>query len=137
MIGVSLSQDRSFYLRLPGRENLLFAAGVRGIPRRQAIQRVAAIEEELELSAILAQRVDRCSTGMVQQLAFARALIGDPAVLLLDEPTRSLDTEAFERLWAAIDITARSDLVIATHREDDIQRCHQRLDLHVLEPDSD
>ena len=110
---------------------------MRGIPRRQAIQRVAAIEEELELSAILAQRVDRCSTGMVQQLAFARALIGDPAVLLLDEPTRSLDTEAFERLWAAIDIRPNLTLVIATHREDDIQRCHQRLDLHVLEPDSD
>lgn len=101
------------------------------------MQRVAAIEKELELSAILAQRVDRCSTGMVQQLAFARALIGNPALLLLDEPTRSLDAEAYERLWAAIDMRPDLTLVIATHREDDIRRCHQQLDLHVLEPDSD
>ena len=82
VVGVSLSQERSFYLRLSGRENLLFAAGVRGISRSEAIRRVAALERELELSAILAERVDRCSTGMVQQLAFARALIGDPTVML-------------------------------------------------------
>ena len=137
LIGVSLSQERSFYLRLSGRENLLFAAGVRGIRRPQAMERVAAIEEELELSTILAQRVDRCSTGMVQQLAFARALIGDPAVLLLDEPTRSLDTQAYDRVWAAIDARPNVTLVIATHREDDVLRCHRRLDLDVLEPDSD
>jgi len=137
VIGVSLSQERSFYLRLSGRENLLFAAGVRGIRRLQAIERVAAIEEELELSTVLAQRVDRCSTGMVQQLAFARALIGDPAVLLLDEPTRSLDTQAYDRVWAAIDARSHVTLVIATHREDDVLRCNRRLDLDVLEPDSD
>lgn len=137
VIGVSLSQDRSFYLRLSGRENLLFAAGVRGVTRPHAVQRVAAIEEELKLSAILAQRVDRCSTGMVQQLAFARALIGDPAVLLLDEPTRSLDTQAYDRVWAAINARPNVTLVIATHREDDVLRCHRRLDLDVLEPDRD
>lgn len=137
LTGVSLSQDRSFYLRLSGRENLLFAAGVRGVPRSEAARRVAALEEELELSDILSQRVDRCSTGMVQQLAFARALIGEPSALLLDEPTRSLDAHAYERLWSAIE--ARHDLTIllATHREDDARRCHRRLDLDAFEPDSD
>jgi ABC-type multidrug transport system ATPase subunit len=137
VIGVSLSQDRSFYLRLSGRENLLFAAGVRGISRLQAMQRVAAAEEELELTAILARRVDHCSTGMVQQLAFARALIGNPSVLLLDEPTRSLDATAYERIWAAIDARPDLTLLIATHRDDDVLHCHRHLDLDVLEPDSD
>jgi ABC-type multidrug transport system ATPase subunit len=137
IVGVSLSQERSFYLRLSGRENLLFAAGVRGISRSEAIRRVAALERELELSVILAERVDRCSTGMVQQLAFARALIGDPAVMLLDEPTRSLDAQACDRLWGAIDARPHVTLLIATHRDDDVRRCHRRLDLDVLEPDSD
>jgi ABC-type bacteriocin/lantibiotic exporter with double-glycine peptidase domain len=74
---------------------------------------------------------------MVQQLAFARALIGDPAVLLLDEPTRSLDAEAYARLWEAVDARSHLTLVVATHRDDDIRRCHRRLDLDALEPHRD
>ena len=90
---------------------------------------VEALEEELELGAILAKRVDRCSTGMVQQLAFARALIGVPRILLLDEPTRSLDAEATERLWRAVEARPHLALLIATHREDDVARCQRRIDL--------
>jgi ABC-type multidrug transport system ATPase subunit len=129
MIGVSLSQERSFYLRLSGRDNLLFFAGVHGIARQQAVAIVKSLEEELELGAILAQRVDRCSSGMVQQLGFARALLAMPRLLLLDEPTRSLDTHAVERLWQAVEARPHLALLIATHREDDVARCDTRLDL--------
>ena len=129
MVGVSLSQERSFYLRLSGRDNLLFFAGVHGIRREDAVRTVKSLEDELELGAILAQRVDRCSTGMVQQLGFARALLATPRVLLLDEPTRSLDVDAIRRLWQAV--AARPDLalLIATHRDDDVARCVRRIDL--------
>ncbi len=133
LMGVSLSQERSFYLRLSGRENLAFFARMRGYAAGQAARRVASLEEELELHDILAERVDRCSTGMVQQLAFARALIGDPELLLLDEPTRSLDRGAFARLWAALDRRPRTALVIATHNEEDVDRCHQRVALSLPE----
>jgi ABC-type multidrug transport system ATPase subunit len=133
LIGVSLSQERSFYLRLSGRENLFFFARVRGYGPREATRRVAALSEELELESILRQRVDRCSTGMVQQLAFARALIGDPALLLLDEPTRSLDRDAFARLWEAVDRRPETALLIATHNEEDVERCGQRIELSLPE----
>jgi ABC-type multidrug transport system ATPase subunit len=133
LIGVSLSQERSFYLRLSGRENLFFFARVRRYGTREAARRVAALSEELELDSILRQRVDRCSTGMVQQLAFARALIGDPALVLLDEPTRSLDRDAFGRLWAAVDRRPETALLIATHNEEDVERCHQRIELSLPE----
>jgi ABC-type multidrug transport system ATPase subunit len=129
IVGVSLSQERSFYLRLSGRDNLLFFAGLRSIGREDALRIVQSLEDELELGDILAKRVDRCSTGMVQQLGFARALIGAPRVLLLDEPTRSLDTEAVARLWRAIEARPRTALLIATHREEDVARCNRRLDL--------
>jgi ABC-type lipoprotein export system ATPase subunit len=66
---------------------------------------------------------------MVQQLAFARALIGEPALLLLDEPTRSLDEDAAGRLWGALDRRPGTALVIATHSDADNSRCHERLDL--------
>ena len=74
-------------------------------------------------------RVDRCSTGMVQQLAFARALLGEPELLLLDEPTRSLDEAAVERVWAALASRPSLALIIATHRHEDIERCERHLAL--------
>jgi len=128
-IGVSLSQERSFYLRLSGRNNLLFFARLRNLSPREAWRRVDALEQELELKAILAERVDRCSTGMVQQLSLARALLADPALLLLDEPTRSLDAGARERLWGAVQRRASTAVLIATHLDEDIDRCDRRVDL--------
>ncbi len=128
-IGVSLSQDRSFYLRLSGRDNLLFFAGVRGFKRARARSLVRELEEELMLEPILHQRVDRCSTGMIQQLSFARALLGAPPILLLDEPTRSLDDAAAERFWGALDRRPAVTLLIATHRHEDLEHCHSSLSL--------
>ena len=81
LVGASLSQERSFYLRLSGRTNLLFFARMRYDNRREGVRSVDALIEELEIADIAAQRVDRCSTGMVQQLGIARALLGDPVVL--------------------------------------------------------
>ena len=129
LLGASLSQERSFYLRLTGRENLLFFARVRGLRGGEADAAVAAVVEELELADIAARRADRCSTGMVQQLAFARALLGEPRLLLLDEPTRSLDEGAVGRLWGAVERRPELAVLIATHRKDDAARCGRELDL--------
>ena len=124
VVGATFSQDRSFYLRLSGRENLRFFARLRLRDVRRAHAEVERLGEELEIEGILAQRVDRCSTGMVQQLGFARALLGDPKLLVLDEPTRSLDDAAVERLWGALDRRPRTGVLFATHRAEDVARCH-------------
>jgi ABC-type multidrug transport system ATPase subunit len=130
LVGASFSQERSFYLRLLGHDNLVFFARLRLPDKREAERRVRALEEELELDDIVRERVDRCSTGMIQQLAFARALLGEPSLIMLDEPTRSLDDDALERVWAALDRRKeRVALVIATHRADDVERCESRIDL--------
>jgi len=128
-IGVSLSQERSFYMRLSGRANLLFFARVRGRSGRAATQIVSNLEDELELHEILAERADRCSSGMLQQLALARALLAEPPLLLLDEPTRSLDDAAQARFWAAVDRRPQSTFLIATHLESDVERCERRVAL--------
>jgi len=129
LIGTSFSQERSFYLRLDGRRNLVFFAQLRGYPRREAERRVRSIADELQLEHILVERVDRCSSGMIQQLAFARALIGSPTLLLLDEPTRSLDEGASARLWTALDRRPRVAVLIATHRREDLEHCDSRVEL--------
>jgi ABC-type multidrug transport system ATPase subunit len=122
LVGASLSQERSFYLRLNGFENLLLYARLRGLSRRAAAARVHEVTHELELSSIAARRADRCSTGQLQQLAFARALVGDPAVILLDEPTRSLDEDARARMWAALERRTHTAAVVATHLDEDAGR---------------
>jgi ABC-type multidrug transport system ATPase subunit len=129
LVGASLSQERSFYLRLSGRANLLFFAQLRFGSRSEAAQRVRALEDELELGEIAPERVDRCSSGMIQQLGFARALLGEPAVLLLDEPTKSLDVAARARLWAALDRRPATSLLIATHLNEDLEHCGERVNL--------
>ena len=131
LVGVSLSQERAFYLRLSGHENLLFYSSLRHSARRAAAREVSAIEEELEIGEIVKNRMDRCSSGMLQQVSLARALLGDPQLLLLDEPTRSLDTDAVGRLWDAIDRRPHLAVVIATHRADDLPHCDHQIDVRA------
>jgi ABC-type multidrug transport system ATPase subunit len=123
LTGVSLSQERSFYLRLSGHANLRFFARLRGCSTREADTVVQALQEELGIADILEERVDRCSSGMLQQLALARVLLGEPPLLLLDEPTRSLDDAAIARLWRAIDDRPGVAVLMATHHDDDVARC--------------
>jgi ABC-type multidrug transport system ATPase subunit len=131
LVGASLSQERSFYLRLSGRENLFFFASLRHSRRAAAAEQVRALEQELEIGGITGNRLDRCSTGMLQQVSFARALLGSPRLLVLDEPTRSLDVDAVERLWAALDRRPETAVLIATHRQDDLDRCSSQVDVRA------
>jgi ABC-2 type transport system ATP-binding protein len=128
LVGASLSQERSFDMRLTGHANLLFFARLRFGSERTALARVQEVEEELEIEAVASERVNRASSGMIQQVALARALLGDPPLILLDEPTRSLDAEARERLWQALERRQRAGVVIATHLDEDVKRCGRRID---------
>lgn len=90
-VGVVLGEDRSFFWRLSGRQNLEFFAALRGLRRRDARRAADEALAAVELSAVADRRVDRYSSGMRSRLGISRALLGAPSVLLLDEPTRSLD----------------------------------------------
>ena len=127
-IGVSLSQERSFYQRLTGRQNLELFAAIHLGDRRLARREVAEVVDELALADIATRRLDRCSTGMTQQLALARALVGAPSLVLLDEPTRSLDEEAVARMWEALSRREQLAVLIATHSPSDRARCDREVD---------
>ena len=117
LVGVSLGDDRSLYARLSGQQNLEFFAALHGLSRREARQRIDEVSNVLEIP--LDQTVQESSSGIRQRLLIARALLHDPAVLLLDEPTKSLDPASAQGLRGFIkERLARhlgKTVVIATH----------------------
>ncbi|HYN15631.1 MAG TPA: ABC transporter ATP-binding protein [Terriglobales bacterium] len=116
-VGFAIASERSFFPRLTARENLNFFATLNDLGRSD---RAAAIERVLDETGLIESGdmlVQKFSTGMYQRLAIARALLKRPSILLLDEPTRSIDLGAATRLWQLLRRTAGSGttVLLATH----------------------
>ena len=93
-LGYHAGTDHGFYARLTARENLLFFGQLNALSRSAAARRVSQLAEQFQLTDALDRQVRTLSSGTVQRLSLARALLHQPEVLLLDEPTRSLDAFA-------------------------------------------
>jgi ABC-2 type transport system ATP-binding protein len=91
MIGLVNTSERSFYWRLTGRQNLDFFAALYNLSSQHGKRYVEKLFKFVGLSDITDIPFMKYSSGQKQRLAIARALISDPAVLLMDEPTNSLD----------------------------------------------
>ncbi|MGA9356188.1 MAG: ABC transporter ATP-binding protein [Terriglobales bacterium] len=116
-VGIAVATERSFFPRLSARENLEFFAALDEVPRRERAGRVEEVLRETGLEEQAGTLTMKFSSGMYQRLGLARALVKRPAVLLLDEPTRSLDAAGTVKFWATIRRLARQNttIFIATH----------------------
>jgi ABC-2 type transport system ATP-binding protein len=111
-IGV-LPQETALYDEVTAWQNLSFAAALYAVPNTQA--RIAAVLELVGLTARAHDRVRGFSGGMQRRLAIARALLHDPPLLMLDEPTVGVDVEARHQIWAHIrELRARGRTVVLT-----------------------
>lgn len=120
-VGFAVASERSFYPRLTARENLDLFAALDEVPRGRRAARVDWALEVAGLSEAGDTLVMKFSSGMFQRLGIARALLKQPSVLLLDEPTRSLDPVAAGRIWQLVrDAAAQnSTVILATHQLDE------------------
>jgi ABC-2 type transport system ATP-binding protein len=108
-VGLATAEERSFYWRLTAEQNLMFFARLHGLSDRVAKQRIRELFAKLELEEVARRRFGEMSTGNKQRLAVARAMLSQPPVLLLDEPTRSLDPLAAARMRELIRSSAQQD----------------------------
>ena len=120
-----MSQKFSLYVDLTVEENLSFFAGLYGISRRRRPERIKAA---LELSGLAAERhtLTRALPGGIRQrLALASALLHEPSILFLDEPTAGVDPISRRTFWRAIRklAAAGTTLFVTTHHLDEAEYC--------------
>ena len=118
LLGSSFGEDRAWYWRLSGRQNLEFFATLYGLRPDAARERIATLLDTFSLAHAADRPIGSYSSGMKARFSLMRALLPSPRVLLLDEPTRSLDPLAADefrneirRLRVAEDIA----ILLTTH----------------------
>lgn len=131
LIGLAAAEERSFYWRLTVEQNLMFFARLYSIPKLEAQARIAQLLAQLDLEKSMRQRFGELSTGNKQRMAIARALLNNPPILLLDEPTRSLDPLAAARMRSFIGSLATGDspvtILLTSHNLNEIEELCDRI----------
>ncbi len=130
-IGIVSGDERSFFWRLTGRQNLEFFAALYGIKSGRTTSRVEYLLELIGLTDAGDEIFRSYSTGMKQQLSIARALINEPPVLFLDEPTKGLDPLALKRVheFFKVQLNKKKGITIlmTTHRLDEAEKLCDRI----------
>lgn len=122
-----MTQKFSLYEDMTVEENLNFVAKIYAVKRTQQRQRIEETIERYNLAFQRKQRAGTLSGGQKQRLALAAAVIHEPDLLLLDEPTSAVDPKSRRDFWEVLfDLAANgTSILVSTHYMDEAERCHR------------
>lgn len=130
-VGLASAEERSFYWRLTVEQNLVFFSRLYGLGTHEGRRRIEELLELFELTTLRRRRFGELSTGNKQRMAVARAMLNSPPVLLLDEPTRSLDPLAAASMRALIGSLARGPkpvtILLTSHNLAEVEELCERV----------
>jgi ABC-2 type transport system ATP-binding protein len=130
-IGLVTGEERSFYWRLTGRQNLIFFASLHKLSSSEVQSRVNDVLNFVALKEKADDKFHSYSTGMKQRMAIARGLLNEPEILFMDEPTKSLDPGAAQKLRAFIKERLvkeqRKTVFLSTHHLDEAEQLCDRI----------
>lgn len=130
-------QETAVAPNLSVEENLRFICGIHGFTKEVSNERIAQITQRLSLSGIMKKKAGKLSGGWQRRLSIAMALLSDPEVLFLDEPTLGLDVIARSELWDVIsELKGKTTVILTTHYMEEAERLSDRVgimkDGHLL-----
>lgn len=122
-----LSDSRGLYPRLTARENIVYYGALQGMTRDAAHSRAESLARMLDMTALLERRTEGFSQGERMKTALARALVHDPANIVLDEPTNGLDVLATRALRDSLRLLRSPEggakcIVFSTHIMQEVER---------------
>ena len=123
-----MSQRFSLYLDLTVEENLRFSGRVYGLGNSRLDHRVKALAERLRFTRLLGTLTESLSTGLRQRVALAAALLHEPLLLFLDEPTGGVDPKGRRLFWDLIYELAAEEgmtVLVTTHYMDEAEQCDE------------
>lgn len=127
LIGVS-PQETAVAPNLTVKENLELLCGIYGFSKEKAESRTAELSEQFSLNSILNRKAGKLSGGYKRRVSIAMALINEPKILFLDEPTLGLDVIARHELWDAINsLKGKSTIIMTTHYMEEAQALSDRI----------
>lgn len=127
LIGVS-PQETAVAPNLSAKENLELMCGVHGFSKAKTAEKVASLCEQFDLGEVMSKRAGKLSGGWQRRLSIAMAIISEPKILFLDEPTLGLDVIARSELWDVIRaLKANTTIILTTHYMEEAEALSDRV----------
>lgn len=127
LIGVS-PQETAVAPGLSVKENLELICGIHGFSKEKTAEKISELSEQFSLSEILGRKAGKLSGGWQRRVSIAMALISEPKILFLDEPTLGLDVIARHELWDAVRaLKGRVTIVFTTHYMEEAEALSDRI----------